>query len=189
MRLVFLGTHYRKPLDWTDARVREMKGALNNWYMALQSSYLNFDGKDNWDLYMRYEDQHVPTSVINALSDDLNTPLVISEMHRLANDGGMEATRELLASMQLLGLFNRNYLESTGGISWTGSIQPEIEKAINILLFARSDARKAKDYRRADAIRDALAAAGVEVRDTGQGPEWNLTPDFDATKLPEPSDV
>ena len=61
----------------------------------------------------------------------------------------------------------------------------EVAAKVEALLAARVAARKAKDFAAADAIRDGLAAAGVEVKDTPQGAEWALGANFDADKLPE----
>ena len=66
---------------------------------------------------------------------------------------------------------------------------PEIDagtaERVEALLAERQSARKGKDFARADAIRDGLIAAGVMVKDTPQGTEWELSPEFDADKLPE----
>jgi cysteinyl-tRNA synthetase len=56
-------------------------------------------------------------------------------------------------------------------------------EAIDALLAARAEAKAARDFARADAIRSGLTAAGVVVMDTAKGSEWTLGPDFDAAKL------
>ena len=65
------------------------------------------------------------------------------------------------------------------------AVSADAEELIDRLLQARKDARAAKDFARSDAIRDAFAAAGVTVKDTPQGTEWELSPNFDASKLEE----
>ena len=61
----------------------------------------------------------------------------------------------------------------------------EDKQRIALALDERLAARKNRDFARADAIRDGLTAAGVMVKDTGAGAEWELTPAFDAAKLAE----
>ena len=56
---------------------------------------------------------------------------------------------------------------------------------IEALLAARAEARKQRDFGRADAIRDGFKAAGVEVKDTAGGAEWSLSPGYDAARLAE----
>ena len=82
----------------------------------------------------------------------------------------------LLASARMLGLL----LPQMG--AWTEAGE-DAAALIEALLTARAEARKAKDFARADAIRDGFKAAGVEVKDTAAGAEWSLSPGFDAARL------
>ena len=65
----------------------------------------------------------------------------------------------------------------------TGVDRDSVAPLIEALLVERAAARKARDFARADALRDGFAAAGVIVKDTPEGAEWELAPDFDAAKL------
>ena len=153
LRLAILSTHYRGVLDWTDQKISEASETLRKWGSQIE----NVEPSEN-----------VPSAVVDAISDDLNTPLAIAEMHKLARAGEAEA---LAAAMALLNL------------SAPASVETD-DDGIEGLLIERSEARAAKDFARADEIRNGLEAAGVVVMDKPGAPsEWRLGPDYDAAKL------
>ena len=159
IRFVFLGTHYSKPMDWTEKKRQEAEATLRKW-RALTRGVSATD---------------VTGPLLAALADDLNTAGAIAELHRLAGAG--DAGR-LRASAEMLGLLT----DDLGG--WDEiAFEAGIEAMIERLLAERVEARKARDFARSDAIRDGLAAAGVVVKDTGQGAEWELAPGFDPARL------
>jgi cysteinyl-tRNA synthetase len=153
MRLALLMTRYADELDWTEARVEEAHRALVRWGRAASAA-----------------PGPVPEAVVAALADDLNTPGVIAQLHRLAGEGDAAG---LAAAMDLL---NLRAPRAAGGA--------EAGPRIDALLSARAQARAAKDFARADAIRKGLDAAGVVVMDRpGAATEWELGAAFDAGKL------
>ncbi len=159
IRLVFLGTHYRSPMDWTEAKAREAEATLRKWRRLAAGAAAG----------------DAAPAVVAALADDLNTAGAIAELHRLAGGGDASA---LAASGRLLGLLSDDLA------GWDAT--PEAGEAgtlIETLIADRLAARKARDFARADALRDGIAAAGVVVKDTPEGAEWELTPDFDPAKL------
>ena len=160
IRFVMLSTHYRKPMDWTEAKAREAEATLRRWR----------------GLVAGVEPAPSPApSVIEALADDLNAASAIAVLHDLAAQGDGAG---LLASARMLGLL----LPDMGAWAEAGD---DAAALIATLLAARSEARKARDFARADAIRDGFKAAGVEVKDTADGADWTLTPDYDAGALAE----
>ncbi len=185
IRFVFLMTHYRSPMDWTAEKARQAERVLEDWFLALAESHLHFDD-ENWLIYTTHDAYAPDPGVIAALAEDLNTPLAITRMHKLAKDTSVESLNALLGSMRLLGLLDspsRVGDFSRSGVSWSGSHDPQVEKQIVNLLFLRTEARKARDFAMADRIRKALTEAGVEIEDTQLGPEWRLVGDFDPAKL------
>lgn len=163
IRFVLLSTHYRAPLDWTEARVAEAEKTLRRWRaLAGNAEPGTPDG-----------------AVLAALSEDLNTPQAIAELHRLAGD---EDGAALHASAALLGLLG----EDLGG--WDRvEAGPEVTEAIERLLSERQMARKSRDFSRADAIRANLDEAGVIVMDRPDAPtDWELAPSFDPARLEAP---
>ncbi len=152
LRLAILSTHYRGVLDWTDQKVSEAAEILRKWGVLVGG----------------VEPAEVPGPVLDALADDLNTPLALAEMHKLARSGDAAG---LAASMSLLNLSAPQAVTAD-------------DAGIDALLAERSDARAAKNFARADEIRNGLEAAGVVVMDKpGQASDWRLGPDFDAKKL------
>lgn len=167
IRFVLLSTHYRAPLDWTEARVTEAEKTLRRWRA------LSADAPDGTP------DGPVDGAVLAALSDDLNTPQAIAELHRLAGDEDGAALR---ASAALLGLLG----DDLGG--WDRvEAGPEVAEAIEHLLAERQSARASRDFARADAIRANLDEAGVIVMDRPNAPtDWELAPNFDPARLEAP---
>ncbi|MBM3605819.1 MAG: cysteine--tRNA ligase [Alphaproteobacteria bacterium] len=158
IRFVMLSTHYRKPMDWTEAKAAEAEAVLRRWR----------------GLVAGIEPAPSPApAVIDALCDDLNSAGAIAALHELAAKGDGAG---LLASAHMLGLL----MPDMG--SWAEAGDAAAAQ-IEVLLAARLEARKARDFARADAIRDGFAAAGVEVKDTASGPQWSLAPGFDPEAL------
>ena len=164
VRFMLLSTHYRQPLDWTDKRVEEARQTLTKWY-RLAGQALESD--------VCYD------PLLKALADDLNTAEVIAILHHLANGGDSTMLRWALTFLGFLG---------NGVPAWArpqGFSDAEIG-TIQSLLLERQQARQKRDFDRADAIRDALTAAGVEVRDRpGSEPEIIRLSNFDANRLAE----
>jgi cysteinyl-tRNA synthetase len=151
IRLLLLSAHYRQPLDFTHESLTQAKATLDRWYGALRGK--NFRPSDV-----------VPQSVEDALSDDLNTPLAISAIHQLGDPA------ELRAGAQALGLLQQ---DAEAWFRWTpagssGPTDDEIEEAI----AARQAARKAKNFKESDRIRDDLRARGVMLEDGPKGTTW-----------------
>jgi len=142
LRLQMLMTHYRSPLDWTEGRLKEAQATLDRWYKLV-------DGVEASD---------IPSQVIAALSEDLNTPAMISEMHKLTASPGT-----LKAAGQFVGL-----LQSPTD-AWFKSESVD-ESNIATLIAARIEARTEKNWAEADRIRDELVAMGIQLKD-GKNPD------------------
>ena len=162
IRMVYLGTHYGKPMDWTSEKAAQAEASLRKWR----------------GLVAGVEPAPSPLpAVIAALCDDLNTAGAIAELHLAAMAGDYAGLR---ASAMLLGL-----LEDGMG-KWAEAIPMDTDLAalVSVLLHERGEARLARDWERADAIRKGLDAAGVVVQDKPDGSfTFGPGPDFDRDKL------
>jgi cysteinyl-tRNA synthetase len=150
IRLLLLSAHYRQPLDFTHDGLQAAKATLDRWYGVLRGKTLAA--------------VPVPQSVEDALSDDINTPLAISALHQLADPS------ELRAGANALGLLQE---DPEAWFRWTpagtsGPTEAEIEAAI----AARQAARKAKDFKESDRLRDDMKARGVILEDGPKGTTW-----------------
>ncbi|ESR22914.1 cysteine--tRNA ligase [Lutibaculum baratangense] len=154
LRLNMLKTHYRQPIDWTEAGLKEARAILDGWYEAAED----------------FEAGEVDEAVLDALSDDLNTPRAITAMHELrsrAAHGDGTAAASLRASAELMGLMQGS-LEDWQ--SWRPASLQIDEAEVERLIDARIAARKGKDFAEADRIRDDLVAMGVVIMD-GKDPQ------------------
>ncbi|MBX9761157.1 MAG: cysteine--tRNA ligase [Beijerinckiaceae bacterium] len=160
-RLTMLKTHYRQPIDWTTASLRDSKRELDRWY-AVASQFASS------------EDMLSPEFEA-ALCDDLNTPEAITHLRRLyseANDGVAFAGARLAACGRLLGLFQHDLAAWNG---WRPASAGIDELQVHRLIKARIEARNAKDWAESDRIRDELVTMGVQIMDAKDPATGELT--------------
>ncbi len=165
LRWALLSGHYRQPLDWTDSLVDQSRKALDRLYGVLQRAKA-----------MLAAPTDVP--VDEALLDDLNTPQAIARLFALADEvdravreGGEadEAKAQLLSLASLLGV-----LQQDPDKWFEGSADDGLKAKVEALLVKRHEARAAKDFAAADAIRAELDGLGVVVMDGAAGATWRL---------------
>jgi cysteinyl-tRNA synthetase len=161
VRLNMLRTHYRQPMDWTVRGLEESKKTLDTLY-----DYVGDDTAPSGAPDFEF---------VAALSDDLNTPRALARLHELrAPASGLdqiEHKRGLKAAASLIGLLGRGrreYLEGNPRIVLVD------ENQVKILIAARNRARKEKDYKESDRIRDELAKMGVVLKDSKDGTTWEV---------------
>ncbi len=176
LRYALISGQYRSQLAWSDELLDQAQTSLERFYQALRDA-----GCDNEtsDTYRDAGAAAFPPSVLGALADDLNTPEALAAMHQLVSDlhrtdDPEERTRYarwLLAGGWLLGL-----LSESVATHFQGSGRVDVAD-IERLIEARNAARKAKDFARADALRDELMGLGVELEDTRDGTRWKIIDD------------
>ena len=164
LRLLFLTTHYHQPFNFTFEGLQQAKAILDKFYNALQKN------KDVPTI-----DIEPDSRIIEALADDLNTPLALSYLHEIVNDLNKAEDSEersrlkslLLKSAYMLGLL---YNEPESWFKGEGNDDEAAE--IESLIAKRAEAKKNKDWATADAIRDELKAKGIVLEDSPTGTTW-----------------
>jgi cysteinyl-tRNA synthetase len=168
VRLNMLRTHYRQPLDWTTRGLEQCEKTLAGWYRAIGD----------------VEPTKVYRPLVHELCDDLNTPNALAILHVLESQalaGGMTTVGDgadlypsasvLKATANLIGLLTGTASERQTRLQSEKGIEPA---RINALIEARNTARKAKDFKESDRIRDELAAMGVVLKDSKEGTTWEI---------------
>ena len=154
LRLALMRAHYRSVLNFTDDAVADSKRELDRFYRALERTGAPPPGD-------------LPASTREALFDDLNTPEAIATLHTLADRallGDAGAGAGLRAAGNIIGLLTDDpqaWFQGGADTSW-----------IDRLIGERLEARRARDFARADAIRRELAAGGITLEDNQTGTTW-----------------
>ena len=159
VRLVFLQTHYRKPMDWTDKKAKEAEATLRKWRALTEGVEPSATAA---------------AAVLDALSDDLNTAGAITELHKMASEGDAAG---LLAAANLLGLLT----PELG--AWAEGPNVDLSGFEAQLFAARQAAMESKDFSEVDRLKAAFTDAGLEVRMSKTGVELVPGPGFDMAKL------
>jgi cysteinyl-tRNA synthetase len=162
LRLAMMMTHYRQPIDWTVDRLVEARACL----------------KDFIDVAIEAEqfESEVPDELLSALADDLNTPAAIHALHgycRGARRLDVESAKKLAASLRWLGIWNGEKTNEIYSYGYEVRHGPS-ESEVRPLIDARNAARKAKNFKEADRIRDELTAMGIELEDKKDGTTWKV---------------
>ena len=138
IRFVFLSTHYRKPMDWTELKANQADSTLRRWY----------------DMCSNLEEDLKPSAeAIEILSDDLNTPAVIALLHKHSQSKNFA---QLKADANLIGLMTPEFKD------WAFDF--DLSKYEEALMEVRSEAMITKNFDHLDDLKDKLSKAGVEIQ-------------------------
>ncbi|HKD25647.1 MAG TPA: cysteine--tRNA ligase [Xanthobacteraceae bacterium] len=176
LRLNMLRTHYRQPIDWTEANLSESMVIYGNLRRAV--------------ILANRAHAKPSAALLHALADDLNTPAAITELHQLAakamstSGAPADAAAELVGSLLLLG-FDRAVDHVKEDNSLRAGLMRAFEEdaarqrgldpaRLDKQVDDRTAARKAKNFAESDRIRDELAAMGVVLKDSKDGTTWEI---------------
>ena len=167
IRLSLLSSHYRQPLDWSTKILEQSKKTLKkfeNLFKRIPSDFFLKDFNNGFD-----------NEFLDSLYDDLNTPKALASLNKLfdkvkafnkSNKDDKELILSLIKCFKLLGInLNKNNDESD-------FVSKSEKKIIFDLIKEREEARKLKDYERADNIRDKLKEMNINIEDSLEGTKW-----------------
>ena len=166
VRLALLSSHYRQALDWNEKIIHQSKKLLDKLY-SLLNELKDVDPVSEIKMSDKF---------ISPLLDDLNTPGLIASLNKMAKDFNSISEEELplfksnlIRATNLIGVCQSNYLD------WISVKNKNLDKEkINILISERLEAKKIKDFQRADQIRQELLDMNIEIKDGPQGTEWSI---------------
>lgn len=166
----YLGSaHYRSILDYRPSSLQEAATAIERVeaFLAATQDVLK-PGRE------------VPEAFAEAMDDDVNIPRALAVLHEqtragnaalAAGEDASEAANAVMAMAEVLGLAQ---LMSFNAEGTSGAEHEALDALIQAVLAERADARAQKDWAKADAMRDLLASAGVQVKDGANGSSWSV---------------
>ena len=166
VRLALLSSHYRQALDWNEKVIHQSRRLLDKLYNLLNEIKEVEPSKD----------LSLSESFISPLLDDLNTPGLIANLNKMIKDFHSISENELPAfktnlirATNLIGVCQSSYED------WLSVKNENIdEEKINILIAERLEAKKIKDFERADQIRQELLDMNIEIKDHQHGTDWSV---------------
>lgn len=166
VRMALIKGRYREPISWSEALVSEAKTQLDRLYGVLR----------RMEAVPADEHAGVHPDFAAAMDDDLNSPMAIAVLMELvtrANSTNDETTLAVLKAQLLAGGRELGILQQSPSEWFSSSPNQTVDvESIETLIAARNDARRNKDFARADQVRDELAALGIRIEDGAGGSTW-----------------
>ncbi len=171
LRYFLLSSHYRSPLNYSEATIGLAQKALKRFYQSMRLFSDLFTSATSHDANLL--DKTWTNAFFEAMSDDFNTPIALSILFELSHELNKQNTRSLAVTLKYLantlGLLHEapdNFLRS--------GISKEKISHIETLIQERERARLERQWARADEIRALLLAEGIELEDTSKGSHWRV---------------
>lgn len=182
LRFFMLSTHYRNPLNFSDEGIEQAAGAVNR----IENSVLNLQHRlqtvSRLDIQIAKEHElrqlqeqiaKIMVRFDEKMGDDFNTPDALSAVFELVSLANQELQKEAVDAAALQALLDAYHeLDQVLGILSSGAAEELLDEEVERLIEERNEARKAKNWQRADEIRDLLQEKGIILEDTPQGVRW-----------------
>ena len=167
IRMALIQGKYREPLAWNEGLIRQSKNQLDRIYGTLERlADVSFDE----------EHGEASTEFKAAMDNDLNTPKAIAVLMEAVTEANRatDATERCRLKAQLLACGRELGILQQEPRAWfEASISVQVDSdRVEEMITARNEARAARNWARADAIRDELAKMGVQIKDGPNGTQW-----------------
>lgn len=187
LKLLFLSSHYRHPVDYTDEKIEKMKRIYDRFRILLQKLDKKFGTRDSKRLPTGSKSgiKEIEQRFEDAMDDDFNTPLALSVLFDLAKECNIildesksnlrftflrSAKKAIDKMSNILGLCFEDVPKEKSAKRI--ALEEAYKASIKELIDQREEARKNKDFKKADRIRKDLLEKGIIVEDTKEGPVW-----------------
>ena len=176
VRMFLLMAHYRSPVNFSEPLLQQAASALERLYTAkFQMAFLlenataetATEAEQTWiDALVKYKHDFIA-----AMDDDFNTADAIAVIFELVRD--LNSNLDATSSQPAIMAGQNTFAELTGVLGLAvKEKETNLDEAVEDLIAQRQAARKAKDFKRADEIRDELLAKGIVLEDTREGVKW-----------------
>ena len=171
IRYLMISSHYRSPINYSIDILEQSQNALDRLYTCRENLVFRLESAESGEQTANFD--KFKEEFITAMEDDLNTADAIAAIFNLAKEvnimlGGTPSKEDCTAALnmfdELCGVLGLVY-----NIDKADNLDAEIEE----LIAQRTAARKAKDFAKADQIRDQLKEMGIVLEDTPQGVKWS----------------
>lgn len=186
IRFLILTSHYRSPLDFSDDSLRAAQTGfdrISETIVVVRNRIKELEKEDEGQIETEVAAQlgQLKEKFEAAMNDDLNTAVALSvifELARLASKSLATTTQTLCAiddlftqlAGRVLGIVKHDYEKET-----TTEAMQRLERALEVAIELRNEARREKNYQRADKIRESLGFCGIALEDTPEGTKWRFT--------------
>jgi cysteinyl-tRNA synthetase len=173
LRYFLAAPHYRSMVEYSEDALVEAGSAFGRIETFLRNAT---------DLIGAVESGPVPAAFAEAMDDDLGTPAAIGVVHTTVREGNTALAagdKDVVGARAaevrgMLGVFGLDPACAPWANSGGADLMAVVDRLVQELLTQRQTARERKDFTAADAIRDGLRDAGVQVEDTPAGPRWTV---------------
>jgi len=173
IRFFLLSAHYKSPVNFSEDLIISSQNGLDRLYNAKNSLEFLFENAKSGEIDSEIKDQIIKRKeeFIEKMDDDFNTANGIAVIFELAKD--MNIMIDSKISKETIGFAIDMFNELTGVLGIVNKVK-NVDSEIEELIEKRQEARKNKDYKLADEIRDELDSRGIELMDTPEGVKWRI---------------